>query len=59
MARKPEGLNSNEPREPKEFDELQAMRRIDSLLRQAPDDQTRQRITRWVFAKWGERDATV
>lgn len=39
-----------------EFDELQAMRRIDNLLRRAPDDRTRTRITRWLFAKWGEQE---
>ena len=52
-ARKPE--EQEEAAEP-EFDELQAMRRIDNLLKRAPDDRTRTRITRWLFAKWGEKD---
>jgi hypothetical protein len=55
MSRKAE-TEQDETKEPKEFDELQAMRRMDTLLRMAPDDQTRRRITRWLFAKWGEPD---
>jgi hypothetical protein len=43
-------------KEEAEFDELQAMRRIDNLLKKAPDDNTRKRITRWLFAKWGEQE---
>ena len=66
MARKTEELEElsepagpTDPKGPKEFDELNAMRRIDNLLRGAPDDPTRRRITRWLFAKWGEQDADV
>lgn len=55
MARRSEEAEPAEKKE-EEFDELQAMRRIDNLLRRAPDDRTRTRITRWLFAKWGEQE---
>lgn len=49
---------SDEQREEQdvEFDELQVMRRIDNMLRKVPDDNTRRRITRWLFAKWGDEE---
>jgi len=47
-----------EPKE-QEFDELQAMRRIDNLLKRAPDEPTRMRVIRWLFSKWSEDPPTA